>query len=273
MLLWLSNYILLFCTTFSFGSSLQLLTHISQTIGISNLTETDRENMALCSPRYLPGTKSAHKPGAPVIGSRSPHLRTSIQKSQLIFQPQRPPQYVVLDLSHVTFIDASAARGCFLQLSKMCANRNAMLCASGASPRVDWMLRSHDVAYSEDEEATAKLLTLPFNDPKSVKLLLFETVYDALEYCEVKLLDELEKLHTGAHVKSKTSLCDSILPANRDLHFTSLTNHSLPAVLAHFLGLHEKDMYRLDGFATVEFHKEIELSSSDVVFTKGKRSE
>ena len=226
--------------------------------------------MVMLSPRHLPGNYSP-KPGAPPVGSRSPHLRDSSQKLQLRSKPKTKPQYVVLDLSHVTFIDASAARGCFLQLSKMCASRDIMLCGSGASPRVDWMLRSHEVAYSDEEEANAKLITLPFDDPKLVKLLLFETVYDALEYCEVKLLDEMEKRHI--HVKPKTSLCDSILPRNRNLQFTSLTKHSLPAVLAHFLGLEEKDMYQLDGFASVNFHKELELSKGEVVFTKGRRSE
>ena len=49
-------------------------------------------------------------------------------------------------------VDASAASSCFLQLAKLCEKRGIFLCAAGVLPRVEWMLRSHRVAFKFDEE-------------------------------------------------------------------------------------------------------------------------
>ncbi len=257
----------------SFGTSLQLVTQLSHAIGISNLDENDRENMTLNSPRYLPG-KVSRKPKAPPIGIHSPHLKfspDSLKNKPLLasfdFHKDRPsPEFVVLDLSHVTFIDASAARGCFLQLVKMCANRNICLAASGASPRVDWILRSHEVAYAQEEEEEMRRVDVRDGQKaKHEKLMLFETVYDALEYCECMLIDKTEVLNET----STGRLCDMILPHKRDLSFTALTKNTLPLVLSHFLGMEEKDMFLLDGFSTVNFHREVEIHAGSNIFAKG----
>ena len=246
-----------------------MLTEISKAIGISDLTSIDRQNLALLSPRHLPGPISSSKPTAPLIGNSSPMISKKSALSPKSSKGVPQPQFVVLDLSHVTFIDASAARGCFHQLSKMCATRNIFLCASGASSRVDWILRSHEVAFSIEEEFQTKLLSFPCEDSNSVKIILFETIYDALEFCEIKLLENIENRIHKSIPSQKTSLCDSILPRFRDLRYESLTQHSLPAVLAHFLGLDEKYIYRLEGFSTIKFHREFEMRSGEVIFERG----
>eukprot|EP00957_Ditylum_brightwellii_P180821 13775184-Ditylum_brightwellii.AAC.1 len=45
----------------------------------------------------------------------------------------------------VSNVDALVSRGCSLQLAKMGAKQNIVLCAARANPCVEWMLRSHNV--------------------------------------------------------------------------------------------------------------------------------
>ena len=68
---------------------------------------------------------------------------------------------MVLQLSQVPIIDVSAARGCFLQLAKMCSKKDIVLCAAGANSQSEWMLRSHDVAYNLEEEEILKKSNFP----------------------------------------------------------------------------------------------------------------
>ena len=302
-----------------FGSSLQLLSDISEAIGIKELTKTDRDTMIMMSPRHIKITPS-DLPKAPALGCSSPYLKGRSAPTMFV-EGRKPllrgqsirPYFVVLDLTQVNFVDASASRGCFLQLSKICARRDIFLIgmktaiqlfwrheltmmiaflltscsfitnnaiisfvASGANAQVDWMLRSHDVAYSlEEENDIKKNIDGHHVDTEAAKVLLFETVYEALEFCESKLIDELEKYHRDDE-RSRNGLCDAILPQNRDLTFSSLEKHSLPAVLAHFLGLEEKDMYLLDGFSNgngESFHEELEYNSGDVVFSNYQKSD
>jgi len=236
----------------------------------------------MMSPRHIKMTPS-DLPKAPALGCSSPYLK-GMSAPKMFAEGRKPllrdqsmrPSFVVLDLTQVNFVDASASRGCFLQLSKMCAKRDIVLIASGANARVDWMLRSHDVAYSLDEEDNVKENIDGYHvDTEAAKILLFETVYGALEFCEGKLIDELEKYH-NVEGRRKNGLCDAILPQNRDLTFTSLEKHSLPAVLAHFLGLEEKDMYLLDGFSNGDgksFHEELEYQSGSVIFSNYQKSD
>lgn len=131
--------------TVFFGSSLQLLERISEEIGL-NIQQEEFDQDALL--------KSPHR--------TSYQISTDIRDRRQSFREIQPakatvlrcqPQFVVLDLTLVPNLDASASRGCFLQLAKACAKKNIIVCAAGATPRVEWMLRSHDVAYDMEEEA------------------------------------------------------------------------------------------------------------------------
>ena len=63
----------------------------------------------------------------------------------------------------------------------MCSRHRVVVCASGATPRVDWILRAHLCAFAvyEEEEAKLKLEHQLANsiDDGPNKIFLFETLY------------------------------------------------------------------------------------------------
>ena len=62
----------------------------------------------------------------------------------------------------------------------MCEKRGILLCACGAVPKVEWMLRSHGVAYEYEKEIQVKNDMLSNGDPrrKHGKLILFLTIFE-----------------------------------------------------------------------------------------------
>eukprot|EP00957_Ditylum_brightwellii_P009374 708912-Ditylum_brightwellii.AAC.1 len=120
-----------------FGSSLHLLSRISEEIGIT-ATPKDMAEVSLASPRRS-GINRSPIPPSPNLRIR--HRKGKVEKQEECsrqatgLHSNSPPDFVVLDLSQVSNLDASASRGCFLQLAKMCAKRNIVLCAAGANPR------------------------------------------------------------------------------------------------------------------------------------------
>lgn len=184
--------------TVFFGSSLLLLTNICDEIGIS-ASPTDMVEMSFASPRHL-----GRSPGTPTAKSLLSTLKKNREMSQAPLDnrardKKRRPRYVVLDLSQVPNVDATAARSCFLQLAKMCSKHGIVLCAAGANFRVNWILRSHEVAYSvEDEEVIKNGLLYPHRAIENSaaipfgRVLLFDSLNVALHLCESKLIYDLE---------------------------------------------------------------------------------
>ena len=141
-----------------FGSSMQVLSSILEEAGINVSVEEKAEISRINSPLphhsridsvRLPASLS---PISASPGSRRKETRKNDRvkrpdKSNVIAAPRTPPRFLVLDLSSVSNVDASAARGCFLQLAKMCATRKIAVCAAGANSRIDWIMQTHDTAY------------------------------------------------------------------------------------------------------------------------------
>ncbi len=73
-----------------------------------------------------------------------------------------------MDLSSVSNVDASATRGCFLQLARICARRKIIVCAAGANSRIDWMMQTHGTAQHADADGLA-IGSVESND----KIILF----------------------------------------------------------------------------------------------------
>jgi anti-anti-sigma regulatory factor/CRP-like cAMP-binding protein len=226
--------------TVFFGSALNILTRMQEETGLS----AEEKNII----------------GTPI----TPHTSSSIltldrktsfgQRKAAAFK--RAPQFLVLDLRGVTHLDASATRGCFLQLVKMCAKRKIMVCASGVSPRIDWMFRSHGVSFAEPlESATfkAKLLSAgeKSKDPLE-KILLFVTVQEALEFCETALLQRL----TNSTNRSK-SLSQILGPEEQ----------SLSSILGSLLESSEDELEILDRLSDRYFDL-VEFKSGEHVFHK-----
>jgi hypothetical protein len=163
---------------------------------------------------------------------------------------RRPPKFVVFDLTQLSNLDASASRGCFLQVVKMCTKRGITVCAAGASPRIDWMLRSHEVAYETAEEERIQALFQsrpdPASPPRSERILLFLTVHEALEFCENSLIHQMSPNHTGPF--------GGFYMLDKEEE-----THSLASVFKRILGCtgeSERILHLLDGR---RFHDRIEL--------------
>jgi anti-anti-sigma regulatory factor len=227
--------------TVFFGSALSILNRMQDETGLSG-----DEKDVLASP-LTPHTSSAIL----TVDRRQSfgHKKTTTFK--------RPPQFLVLDLRGVTHLDASATRGCFLQLVKMCAKRNIMVCASGVSPRIEWMFRSHGVSFAEPQDSAtfkAKLLnSLKKSKDPLEKILLFVTVQEALEFCETALLQRL----TNTTNRSK-SLSQIMGPEEQ----------SLSSILGKLLESSEDELKILDRLESERYYNSVEFKSGDHVFHK-----
>jgi hypothetical protein len=228
--------------TVFFGSALHLLNLITDEIG---LVENSSDFASPMSPR-TPHTSSS-------ILTKSPSLHTkSHRKLQML------PKYLVLDLRGMSNLDASATRGCFLQLVKMCTKRGIIVSASGASQRIEWMFRSHDVSMSDlDEEQSLKGKLLSPEDRKDAKqslekILLFVTVQEALEFCETSVIQ------FSNNPRRSLSLSQ----------IAGLEVQSISNVLAYILGSSEEEIKILSRLEDKRYHDEVEVKSNAQVFYK-----
>ena len=237
--------------TVFFGSSLNILTQINDEIGLGE------DESVPGSPIHTPHTSShlltlERKPSS-VVGDK----RKSSQR-------RRPPKYLVLDLMAVSHLDASATRGCFLQLVKMCAKRDILVCASGMTPRIEWMFRSHGVSINTEEEedsAIARLLSRQnYHKPSSLEsILLFVTVQEALEFCETALIHRFDLR------KSSPSLAR--------ISDSDVTEQYLSRVLIHILGSSEEEKETLRRLDDDRYHEEKAFNSGDMIFQKNTHAE
>lgn len=225
-----------------FGNSLSLLNDVMNEIGLNSAGDSGNEP---------PSTDTVSK------SMRSSNILTSERLAirNSIALPTKPPKYLVLDLTQVTHLDASATRGCFLQLVKLCEKNDIVVCASGATPRIEWMFRSHGVSMEdleEENEAKAEFYGPQRGDEAhtSQHVLLFVTVQEALEFCETMLLHRLTK-------------------ANKSISLSSLDNseeQTLADVVAHMLGSDEKEKEILAKMT--RYHEEIVLKSGEYLFRR-----
>lgn len=239
--------------TMFFGSALQSLNRIIDEthLKVENSTEM------IASPR------TPHAPNLMAMKRRnsedptfamSPRARKR-QASQKPIQPkQRPPKYLILDLLYVTHLDASATRGCFLQLIKICSKQGIIVCASGVTPRIEWMLRTHGVGYATNEEASLVKAQLQSNltgdVPKVENAFLFVSVLDALEFCENALLQEYRQ-------KRQITVIPELLGPKQQ---------SLMSVLTKVLKATEEEKEVLSRLNENRYHQELDLQSGEVIF-------
>ena len=242
--------------TVFFGSSLQLFSQICDEIGIS-ATPSDIHDMILASP-------ARHTSRSP--GNIRQKRNGQIAKPKKIIRPR----FVVLEMTQVANVDASAARTCFFQLANMCSKNGIVLCATGVNRRVDWILRSHDVSYTSEEEEIVKSLMLnplePVTSPvPSGKLILFSSVNECLELCENQLIYEYEQsnLMEPPKLRKSTSTPDLASGQQEDEVETKIP---LSRIFGRILGLRgDRTLLEFDcgGAARID---EIELSYGQQVF-------
>lgn len=181
--------------------------------------------------------------------------KTTIPRKR--FPVKRPPQFCVIDLSQVTSMDASAARTCFLQFSALCSKRGIVVCAACATPRQDWVLRSHGVSYAIEEQEDVKAKILLGSEKGNVKhqadkILLFLTAHEALEFCESALIRQ--------YSQEEQSPQESAM-GTREL--------TLADAFARILDLPEHEIEQLRRLDDQRYHEEMEFNSGQHVFLKG----
>lgn len=244
--------------TVFFGSAFQLLTSLMEELAL-NTSDEDLKLIAMASP-------GPPRAGASPKLKKTREQRTSGKSAVKPIKPHRVsrPRFVVFDLAQVPNVDSSAARGCFFQLAKICSRNNVVLCASGATPRIDWVLRSHKAAYSVEEEEEAK--TKASNrEGVTDKIILFETVYEALEFCEFNLISELQP------ARLPFSPNDSLLPPPPIVE----DRISLKSAFINILGLKNEEEEQLEAFEKERgpFHDELEYHSGEAIFQNGDNSD
>mmetsp|Transcript_7489 Transcript_7489/g.7365 ORF Transcript_7489/g.7365 Transcript_7489/m.7365 type:complete len:737 (+) Transcript_7489:507-2717(+) len=224
-----------------FGSSLSMLNRIYEEIG------------------FTPDGKSKETPESEMLSTRELTI---------------PPKYIVLDLMGVTHLDASATRGCFLQLAKMAAKKHIIVCASGLSPKIEWMFRSHEVAFDTIEtEGREKTDIL---DPKKKmsdnedheRILLFTTAAEALEFCETLLL---QGVNNGTAKPRRTFSLNSL--TNLGLLEEKSRAHTVSNIISNFLGSTDEQKNILEKLMDLRYHKEVTYKAGQVIFKKHEDSD
>jgi MFS superfamily sulfate permease-like transporter len=235
-----------------FGSSLSLLNRMYDEIGMSSGVDTAAAADEVTRESLTAVTE----------GNAMPHKTLRLTK---------PPRYVVLDLMGVTHLDASATRGCFLQLVKKAAKKNMVVCATGASPKIEWMFRAHGVSCNNAEEEEEARNNLGSKDRKVSrkapdKILLFTTTAEALEFCETILL---QKVNGGSSMRSSssfTSLGDERL-------IEESKEHAISTVLSRFLGSSVDEATILGRLMGLRYHTEVIFDSGKTVFQKNGKAD
>jgi MFS superfamily sulfate permease-like transporter len=88
--------------------------------------------------------------------------------------PQNRIRWLIFDFSQVVGIDATAARSCFLMLKSLLKGAHIRLIFASPGPVIERLLRGHGVLDEEDS--------------------VFDSVDEALEYCEEELLQSAAEL-------------------------------------------------------------------------------
>lgn len=145
--------------------------------------------------------------------------------------------------------------------SKMCSKRGIVVVASGATPRIDFMLRSHGASFPLDEEDSVKEKIFSDSDMSVAhidRIILFMTVHEALEFCEAALIRQF-------HGKTAES------SGYRD--FAGPKEQSISSAFAHLLESHPDEKEILRQFDECRYHIELGFSAGEKIFSKEKRAE
>lgn len=148
-----------------------------------------------------------------------------------------------------------------MQLVRICAKRDVLVCACNASARVEWMLRSHDVAYNVDEEQRIKDQHLSAcGNLDAARLLLFVTIHEALEFCENALIQRMG-LHSS-HILGRFS--SPVL---------AQSGSTLSSIFSRILGSSGFELETLNRLNQKQFHQEYSLQAGQDVFLTNTNSD
>ena len=241
--------------TVFFGSSLQVFSQICNEVGVDP-SPSDMQDIQFASPH--------------LHSVLTPSYRSSPSQNC----KKHYPRFLVLDLTQVPNVDASAARSCFQQLAKICSKHGILLCACGANSRVDLMFRSHDVSYSCKEEKKLKELMLdPLNTvtdyvPSGGKLILFPSINECLELCENELLIRKDKLVHRPGLGSVGSMLNFL---DVDIDVDEIPKVPPSIIFGRMLGIDDKELQCFDCNGSNKL-LEVDFVSGEKVFNCNEES-
>lgn len=253
-----------------FGTSLFILQRILAEIGLDTSSSADvnepTDTRAVNSPRS-PALLLTRSPKNPTLVTSKKNMQMERSKnpttSRTTTTRRWTARFVVVDLTRVSNLDASAARGCFLQLAKLAKNKGITICACGATVRHEWMLRSHEAAYDNlEEEEVVKSRYVNNGRPRletSERILLFLTIHEALQFCENAVVEQMSS--RGQLVRDPSgSFMELSLMRERQ---------SLSAVFSRLLGSPHSDIPILRELDGMKYHCEINYEPGEIIFEKG----
>jgi len=233
-----------------FGSSQKVMDEIMDEIGLS-VSEDEVKKMSMASPHT-----STHISGLRRNNSFPKNRRVQVKPKVMM------PRYVVIDISEMHLLDASAATSCFGQLAKLCEKRGIFLFAAGVLPRVECMLRSHEVSLKFEEEVEWKQSILLNEDKQNGKLILFETLFEALEFSERLLIQSKSR-----HVHENLMRSD-VSQLNSHLIDSDSSHHKLTYIFTNILReeLSEDEKSLIDGIGP--YYEETTFRGGEPIFQK-----
>jgi anti-anti-sigma regulatory factor len=244
-----------------FGSSIQVLSNILYAAGIHASIQEKAEITRINSPlphhsrmnsvRIPENLSPASVSPSLSPGTRGMNRRKDVQQLIIPYKPR----FLVLDLSSVSTVDATSARGCFLQLAKMASARGIVVCAAGQNSRIDWIMQTHDCAGHLEAET--------ISEEAKQKIILFDDLNDALLFCEKTLVTEKPSNLAFKRFEDLAS------PAG------VLTSISLSTAFTHFIGVEPEHAKALDDYekSARSFHIETRFKAGECIFSTGTNSD
>lgn len=247
-----------------FGSSIQVLSNILDAAGIDASIQEKAEITRINSPLpHHSRVNSIRIPESLSPASVSPSLSRdtgmakrkddAAQRKSINYKPR----FLVLDLSSVSTIDATSARGCWLQLAKMASARGIVVLAAGQNSRIDWIMQTHDCATRIEPEKGI------ITEEAKQKIILFDDLNDALQFAEKTLVTEKPSNLAFKRFEDLAS------PAG------VLTSISLSTAFTHFIGVEPEHAKALEDYEKSgrSFHVETKFKAGETIFSAGTNSD
>ena len=287
-----------------FGSSVSLVDRLREEVSLPSSLHADDPSSTTCTPnkKHCNHRFESTIESSPLTSSyflakdkRPSFFRHEEQNGKNFLSKslhRTPPQFCILDLTQISNVDASSARTCFLQFCKICSKHGITVCATGATPRIAWLLRKHDAAYpreQEEERVKAQLhamestMTTSNDDGTTTtqqqdnnKILLFRTTLEALEFAEACLIHQFHgnvNTRSSGQLTASTTALSTTAAAGTDEETSKLST-----ILARFLvgstttGLSQEEMEtvlkRLDG---QRYHSELDFQAGEKIMVQETR--
>eukprot|EP00043_Microstomoeca_roanoka_P015501 m.155285 g.155285 ORF g.155285 m.155285 type:complete len:1051 (+) comp16274_c0_seq1:16-3168(+) len=164
--------------------------------------------------------------------ARSSSLGSALSSTSniLVANYDQRPTYLVLDFRHVSGIDATAMRTCFVTIKQLMVQHNGVVALCSLTTEDVKLMRAHGVVPPQTEQ--------PSSSNRRQHVRVFDTVEDALVWCEDQILKDAKAV---TPTPATLSLSDILLTYVVDAHTTP--NPALLELAQRTSTLFEKTTY------------------------------